>query len=165
LGGNLLATTVSGGIFAVTPATTTTYYARLAGGSGSQTFAFTSNTQTFTVPTGVTVLHVLAKGAKGSQGWYGSPPTNGEVVEADMSVASGQTLTIVVGGAGSTGIGGYNGGGSSVNYTDHDAGDGASDIRIGGTALANRLAVAVAAVIVMDTAAKVAATAVAMAII
>src|SRR5579883_1005144 len=103
----------------------------------SQVFTYTGNAQTFTVPTGVTSLTVAAFGAQGG-GAYGGGA--GGAVVATISVTSGDTLNIYVGGSGSnSGAGGYNGGGSA---NQGGGGGGASDVRIGGTALANRVLVA-----------------------
>lgn len=72
-------------------------------------------------------------------------------LQATISVNPGQTLNIYVGGQGSNatsssaGGGGYNGGASGANYSTSQfggGGGGATDIRIGGTALSNRVLVA-----------------------
>ncbi|RAK70337.1 glycine-rich protein [Hymenobacter edaphi] len=115
------------------------------GTTGNATFNYTGGTQTWTVPAGVTSLQVDMAGA---QGRYFVPrcgncaaPGLGGRVQATLAVQPGQVLTIEVGGAVVNGsgwlAGGYNGGGSG-SYP----GGGATDIRIGGTALTNRVLVA-----------------------
>jgi hypothetical protein len=105
-----------------------------------QTFNYTGAEQTFTVPAGVTTLHVVANGAKGSNSNGGSSGGSGGKVEADLAVTPGQVLTIYVGqnAALFSAFGGTFGGGGGGPY----AGGGATDIRIGGTGLANRVLVA-----------------------
>ena len=110
-----------------------------------QTFNFTGSVQTFTVPPCVTTLTVVVAGAKGG----GSNGGNGARITATLNVTPGQILNIYCGGMGSQGnnSGGWNGGGTghassgSAVYSSFGGG-GASDIRIGGTALANRVVVA-----------------------
>ena len=76
-------------------------------------------------------------------------------VQTTISVSSGEVLNIYVGGKGETycfgsnncyapdyASGGWNGGGSSNNYNGGDAGGGATDIRINGTSLNDRVIVA-----------------------
>ncbi|QHJ07970.1 tail fiber domain-containing protein [Hymenobacter busanensis] len=115
------------------------------GTTGSVTFNYTGGTQTWTVPAGVTSLQVDMAGA---QGRYFVPrcgncaaPGLGGRVQGTLAVQPGQVLTIEVGGAVVNGSGwqngGYNGGGSG-SYP----GGGATDIRIGGTGLSNRVLVA-----------------------
>ncbi|WP_164490041.1 glycine-rich protein [Runella sp. SP2] len=144
--GTLLGNSASGATFSVSPTAPTTYYAQVNGVTfGTQSFGFTGGMQTFTVPAGVTKLTVVAKGASGSNGDYnGSTPGKGGSVTTDLQVTPGQVLNLFVGGL-PTGryedIGGYNGGGSTIS-TYNGAGGGATDIRIGGTALTNRVVVA-----------------------
>jgi hypothetical protein len=115
-----------------------------------------------TVPSGVTKITVDMAGAQGGTAWnylgatsYSLGGYGGRMV-ASYPVTPGSTIYISVGGAGgSSGIytgggGGYlndAGGGAGTNYTASgpyygSGGGGASDIRIGGTALANRVLVA-----------------------
>jgi len=98
------------------------------------------------VPPCVTQINVTAAGAKGG----GAVGGNGAVISATLTVTPGQTLNIYVGGMGSCGnnSGGWNGGATgfasnpaNVSYNSCGGG-GASDIRIGGNALANRVMVA-----------------------
>ncbi len=109
----------------------------------SQTYSYTGNMQTFVVPAGVTSVKVDVKGAQGASAIYNQPGTKpddlggkGGRVKAGYPVTPGQTLNIFVGGIG------YNGGGTGAGSIAQPAGGGASDIRIGGTALANRVIVA-----------------------
>jgi hypothetical protein len=122
--------------------------------SSSQTFSYTGGMQQFVVPACVTQLSVTLNGAQGGDasgtvsGW-----ANGTVnvagglggrVQTTLTVTPGDTLRIYIGGSGNSG--GYNGGGqkASCSGTETTAGHGggASDIRIGGTALSNRVVVA-----------------------
>jgi len=115
--------------------------------SQSTTFNFTGSVQTWTVPAGVTSVDLTVAGAKGG----GSNGGNGAIITKNcFTVTPGQTLNIYCGGMGTSGnnSGGFNGGGTghastngNVNYNAWGGG-GASDIRIGGNALANRVIVA-----------------------
>ena len=116
-------------------------------------YSYTGSAQTFTVPPGITSIHVDAYGASGCtiSSNYGG---NGQVgkggrVETDLNVIPGEVLHIYVGGSRHfTGYqqdnGGWNGGGNAgpdgigVSFP----GGGATDIRIGGTDLNNRVIVA-----------------------
>ena len=116
------------------------------GYSQSVTFNYTGAMQTWTVPPCVTSINVIAAGAKGGGGGGG----NGARITATLAVTPGQVLNIFVGGQGNCGnnSGGWNGGATGwasnpANATYNSCGGGgASDIRIGGTALANRVIVA-----------------------
>jgi hypothetical protein len=141
-GGNLLGTTASGVNFPVSPGVTTTYYveAQPAVPPGTQTYNFTGGVQTFVVPAGVTQITVDAYGAQG-----GSPNTGafGGRIQTNIAVTPGEVLNVYVGGAGSLNTGGFNGGGGVFAGTSGAfGGGGASDIRIGGTGLTNRVVVA-----------------------
>lgn len=130
-------------------------------------FDYTGAVQTFTVPQGCTKLIVDCVGAAGGGGInYGSSLVaggKGGRVQCKLSVTEGQTLNIYVGGKGINGKilsangleihdGGYNGGGkggsmyvkvlSNVTAFGGGSGGGASDIRINGTSLNNRIIVA-----------------------
>jgi gliding motility-associated-like protein len=108
------------------------------------TFNFTGAMQTWTVPPCVNNITVVAAGAKGG----GSNGGAGARITATLAVTPGQVLNIFVGGMGTQGnfSGGFNGGGTgrastgSATYSSFGGG-GASDIRIGGVALANRVIV------------------------
>jgi hypothetical protein len=109
--------------------------------------------QTYTVPVGVTSITVDVYGAQGGLG-YNVPNVGagqGGRVQATVAVTPGEVLNIFVGGqggAGGTTVGGtagYNGGGTGGGWPggrSGGGGGGASDIRQGGTALANRIVIA-----------------------
>jgi len=118
-------------------------------------FNYTGAMQTYVVPVGVTQISVdvIAAGGGLSMGSGGGTQAagNGGRVQADLTVVPGTTLNIYVGGAGTNGVpptpgvGGFNGGGNGGNgYSSYagGGGGGASDIRNGGTALADRIVVA-----------------------
>jgi hypothetical protein len=112
-----------------------------------QTFNYTGAMQTFVVPVCVTSIDLDVIGAQGGgDNSVGGPGGMGGRVEARMSVTPGQTLNIFVGGQGDlTGTPGYNGGGAGANGSAGSpggGGGGASDIRINGTALSDRVIVA-----------------------
>ena len=114
--------------------------------SGSATFSYTGAMQSWTVPNGLTSVNIDASGAVGGNGQTGTGG-NGGRIQTTLSVSSGQTLNIFVGGRGGNlnNVGGYNGGGIATgsSYSTYiGGGGGASDIRIGGTALSNRVVVA-----------------------
>ncbi len=136
----------------ITPtiSTTTTYYVGTAaqGGAvnGSQTFNYTAGVQTFTAPvTGNYTVTLF-----GAQGGNGLNTTGGLGGQATGSLAltAGQSISIYVGGKGGNagGVMGWNGGGQGgldVGAGQHaGSGGGATDIRVGGNALANRVIVA-----------------------
>lgn len=100
----------------------------------------TSGSHSFVVPAGVTSVTVSVTGAC-------SAANNAEPgrVTGTLVVTPGQTLTCMVGGqSNGAAAGGFNGGGngSTSGSLIGFGGDGASDIRQGGTALANRVCVA-----------------------
>jgi hypothetical protein len=112
---------------------------------GTQTFSFTGGVQSFTVPSCVSQLNVTLRGAQGensacapNQGGNGGL---GAEVTGVLNVLGGAQLWIYVGGQT-----GYNGGGlapaSPCAGCRGGNGGGASDIRSGGTALSNRVAIA-----------------------
>lgn len=106
----------------------------------SQVFNYTGAQQTFTVPAGVTSIIVDAYGA---QGGSNSPSTNinyGGYVQATLAVTPGSTIYVNVGEQPNGLTGGWNGGGNGE--TAGKGGGGASDIRIGGTTLNDRMVVA-----------------------
>jgi gliding motility-associated-like protein len=136
----------------ITPtiSTTTTYYVGTAaqGGAvnGSQTFNYTAGVQTFTAPvTGNYTVTLF-----GAQGGNGLNTTGGLGGQATGSLAltAGQSISVYVGGKGGNagGVMGWNGGGQGgldVGAGQHaGSGGGATDIRVGGNALANRVIVA-----------------------
>jgi hypothetical protein len=81
----------------------TTYYVASGIVSNSQpvSFAYTGNSQTYTVPAGVTSITVDANGAGGGvyPGGVGTAGAGGKMI-ATIPVTPGQILTVVVGGAG-----------------------------------------------------------------
>jgi len=110
----------------------------------SQTFNYTGSMQTYVVPAGVTKIKIDARGAQGESAIYNQPGTRpddlggkGGRVVAEYPVTPGQTIYVFVGG--NTG---FNGGGSGGGSVVQPKGGGASDIRIGGTDLINRIIVA-----------------------
>jgi hypothetical protein len=112
--------------------------------TATATFNYTGSMQTFTVPAGVTSISVDARGAQGGAGGG-----LGGRVTCNYAVTPGDVLDIYVGGQGGAQVsnspGGYNGGGNAgpcnVQYPG-SGGGGASDIRLNGTALTNRIIVA-----------------------
>ncbi|MEI8201368.1 MAG: collagen-like protein [Bacteroidota bacterium] len=105
-------------------------------------FNYTGGVQTFTVPLGVTSITVDLYGAKGGDNYFGPAYRSyggfGSRVKGTISVIPGQVYYLYIGGAGNQhNKAGFNGGGNGDG-----GGGGASDIRFGGTALTNRLAVA-----------------------
>lgn len=120
-------------------------------GPDTAVFDYTGGIQTWTVPMNVTSVNFDVMGAAGGNDDYtGAPnPGKGGRVQGTLSVAPLSNLNIVVGGRGNDGSalgasGGYNGGGNTYFYFVGcgGAGGGASDIRIGGTALSDRKVVA-----------------------
>ncbi|MDC0195089.1 Ig-like domain-containing protein [Alphaproteobacteria bacterium] len=121
--------------------------------AATQTFSYTGGQQTWTVPAGnstVTIDLIGAAGGTGGTAW-GISGGKGGRVQTTLTVTAGSTLNIYIGGKGcdatlTTASGGYNGGGgtgaSSNDNKTPGCGGGASDIRIGGTALSDRVVVA-----------------------
>ena len=138
----------------------------LSNAQSTYTFTCPTTTTTWTVPAGVTSITVDVQGAAGGQNSVESVPSAGFTVvdragygarvQATLAVTPGQVLNIYVGGIGPTGItgsnvpGGFNGGGGGkyapgafvTPNIGAGGGGGASDIRIGGVTLANRVIVA-----------------------
>jgi gliding motility-associated-like protein len=108
-----------------------------------ETFNFTGAPQYWEVPPCVDTIDVTLAGAKGG----GNLGGNGAVVTARIAVSPGQVLELRVGGLGTAGAGGWNGGGNGEltnlnGQISSSGGGGASDIRIAPYNLANRVAVA-----------------------
>ena len=108
------------------------------------TFSYTGSVQTWTVPCGVTSLTVDMAGAEG-----GNSTGTGGRVQCVYAAIPSTVFNIYVGGQGapaaSAAPGGWNGGGNAgaANGGSYGSGGGgASDIRVGGIALANRVIVA-----------------------
>lgn len=117
----------------------------VSAGEATVTCAFTGDAQTWTVPAGVTSATFDVQGAQGgnsaSNGGLG-----GRAVVTAMAVTPGAVLNVFVGGAGPNATsggapGGFNGGGAASGSC-CGSGGGASDIRVGGTALADRALIA-----------------------
>jgi hypothetical protein len=110
-----------------------------------KTFYYAGKEQMFTVPAGVTQLTVTARGGEGAGfSAYPSPSSPGFPgrVYAIILVQPGDTLYVFVAGAGTHG--GFNGGGAcgaGGGYKGNPGG-GASDVRMGGATIADRVIVA-----------------------
>jgi hypothetical protein len=98
------------------------------------TFNFTGGEQTYTVPSGLTSLAIVATGAAGGGPSSGLTGGRGAVVSAMVPVTPGEILYIEVGGVGGQPAGGFNGGGVGGTNTDVGlsvfGGGGASDVRL-----------------------------------
>ena len=114
-------------------------------------YNYTGGVQTFTVPAGVLSLTINALGARGGASYNGGVAGYGGQVQTTLTVIPGQVLNIYVGNVGTVGntnppaLGGFNGGGSGKGYNgccSGGGGGGATDIRIGGVALTDRVLVA-----------------------
>ena len=105
-------------------------------------FDYTGSEQTFTVPCDG-YYQVELWGAQGAYGFSEALGGYGGHVTGIYSAVSDTAIYIYVGGTGSGIMGGYNGGGtsSSGNHPGYGGG-GATDVRIGGNALSNRVVVA-----------------------
>lgn len=143
-GGVSTGTSASGANFNTTAVATTTYYAESfipANVGGTTTLVFTGSVQTIIVPPGVTQLTVAAAGAQGGTNGQGALGGLGGSAAGILTVTPGDVLSIYVGGSN-----GFNGGGISTNTACPTAiggnGGGASDIRLNGVALTNRVLVA-----------------------
>ncbi|MCB9322072.1 MAG: hypothetical protein H6570_22540, partial [Lewinellaceae bacterium] len=118
-------------------------------------FNFTGSSQTWIVPNGVSTVLIKAWGAQGGGGAL-VPGGRGGYATGLISVTPGQILYIYVGGTGTvtsavnTNVaGGFNGGGQATRATsgvvalrNRASGGGASDVRVGGTTLNDRVLVA-----------------------
>jgi hypothetical protein len=142
------------------PTVTPAGRAQNAAQTGSQTFKYTGTEQDFRIPSRVTQISVLALGA-GTPSEDGSPSgpfytgSNGGLVQATISVKPGERVAVFVGGQGKLsvlgggGVGGFNGGGTggvgiqySYFYDGGCGGGGASDVRLGGDRLKDRVIIA-----------------------
>lgn len=110
---------------------------------GSQTFNYTGAQQTFVVPTGVTSLTLDCRGAQGGSAGGSAQGGLGGRATRTLAVTAGETLYVYVGEQPGGTSGGWNGGGGLDTRPSFDGrpGGGASDVRQGGTALANRVVV------------------------
>ena len=104
--------------------------------------------QTWTVPAGVTKAKFNLYGAQGGGVTDGGPPLGpglGGQAKATIAVTPGASIQVNVGGQADVYLAGFNGGGAGVATGPGGAGfggGGASDIRIGGTDLDDRVLVA-----------------------
>lgn len=117
------------------------------------TFVYTGAAASYVVPTGVTSVVIVCRGASGAPFGSGQGGT-GATVQGTLAVTPGETLVVEVGGGGVNGggavigpggaNGGGNGGGTSNSPGDNcgNGGGGASDVRQGGSGYANRVIVA-----------------------
>jgi hypothetical protein len=101
------------------------------------TYGSTGGEQTFTVPDGVTTLHVHLVGGQGGSPNPGGAGGHGADVVGDLGVSPGEVLYLYVAGNGSaSGSGGFNGGGAGgaavgVGHEAGGGGGGGTDIRTG----------------------------------
>lgn len=104
------------------------------------TYTFTGSSESFTVPSCVSSLSLTARGAQGGSNIQGVFGGLGGSSFGVLTVTPGDVLTIYVGGTS-----GYNGGGlagtSPCTAAIGGVGGGGSDVRLNGSALANRVIV------------------------
>lgn len=115
------------------------YIKKVHADTNSWNFDFVGQQQTFTVPySGTYELETW-----GSQGG-GAYPGKGGYSKGEITLSKGQTLYVYVGGQGGCPAGGWNGGGNSGSFNGSSGygGGGATDIRINGQALSDRIIVA-----------------------
>jgi hypothetical protein len=138
---------------------TTLLFGNEAFAQKKETFEYTGKFQTYTVPEGVTSIQVEMLGGGGGFGSWENErypekykPGNGGKLTATYPVTPGEKIYVFVGGRGDNatdtyqGKGGFNGGGDGNNTGTYGpycggGGGGASDIRIGGSGLDNRVLV------------------------
>lgn len=104
------------------------------------TFGYTGGVQDWIVPDGITSARIDLYGAAGGEPYVATfnPGKGGRALTDYVELTPGRSVRIVVGGKGGYPGGGYNGGGDGRRF----GGGGATDIRIGGHGLADRLIVA-----------------------
>ncbi len=130
----------STGVAAITAAALFGAAGSAAAAAETTSFSFTGSEQTFTVPAGVSTVHVAAIGGRGNAGTDGSDGGHRGTASGDLAVSPGETLFVLVGGAGAPGntliglpgAGGFNGGarGASAGGGNFGGGGGgATDIR------------------------------------
>tara|TARA_Y100000385_G_scaffold289406_1_gene358745 strand:- start:6422 stop:8032 length:1611 start_codon:yes stop_codon:yes gene_type:complete len=107
-------------------------------GISQTTYNYTGAMDTYTVPAGVTSIHIETWGAEGNNGTGigGGSAGLGGFAEGDLTVTGGQVINLYVGGQD-----GYNGGGLG-GVTNLGNGGGASDVRVGGVTPGDRVIVA-----------------------
>ena len=138
----------------VAPMVTTSYY------YGIDTvceFQYTGAAQQFVVPRGMDSIHVQVWGAQGGAGSaiqsssVNTPGGKGGYSEGTLPVSQGDVLYVYVGGSGiavpyagtsTTVNGGFNGGGRVATYGSGGSGGGATDVRVNGSTLYDRVIVA-----------------------
>ena len=108
----------------------------------TQTFNYTGSVQTFTVPSCVSSIVIQAKGAQGGIAAIGGTGGLGGIASGTLNVTPGDILSFYIGGSN-----GYNGGGSggangNPVFGFGGYGGGASDVRLNGTTLQDRVIVA-----------------------
>lgn len=109
--------------------------------AAQETFNYTGAAQSFTVPTGITSIQIVAQGGDGKSVF--SNDAKGAEVTATLAVTPGEEFDVYVGGAGTAGAGGWNGGGAiPLGSISAGGGGGATDFRPTGGGLAERLLVA-----------------------
>src|SRR5580692_10536879 len=103
----------------------------------AKTFYYTGDVQNFTVPRGVKHVTITAIGAPTKSAHSG-------LVNGTIPVTPGESLAVFVGGGPNGGAGGYNGGGDGGvgAVGTGNGGGGASDVRQGGSEIADRVIVA-----------------------
>lgn len=123
--------------------------AMAADAAGSVTFGYTGTQEAFTVPQNVSRLHVHLLGGTGGDALHAQGGAGGDVladlpVGPDAKIHAGDSLVVTVAGVGVTeGAGGYNGGGVNSHFSGlSGTGGGASDVRLAGNTLEDRIVVA-----------------------
>ena len=116
-----------------------------AGSYNTATFSYTGSQQTWTVPSGVTSVILECWGAQGGGNLTGYGL--GGYARGSLAVTPGQTLYVYVGQQPTVDVtysvyhaGGWNGGGQG--WSNGQSGGGASDVRVNGSGLGNRIIVA-----------------------
>ncbi|NOQ73444.1 MAG: T9SS type A sorting domain-containing protein [Crocinitomix sp.] len=120
---------------------------------GQDTLTYTGAMEIYTIPDGVTKVQIEVWGGQAEavtvDDFEGSIGGLGGYSIGELVVSSGDVLNVYVGGEGETGAGGWNGGGTGgvatagVDGTSGfgGSGGGASDVRVDGTDLADRIIV------------------------
>jgi Secretion system C-terminal sorting domain/PKD-like domain len=126
----------------------TSAFLGMAGAAHTQTtvvdsITFSGGLATYTIPCGVTSVTLEAYGAQGGTGASGAsvPGGNGGLggyASGTLTVTPGDILNVIIGGAGATPTGGFNGG-ANGGSTNAGGGGGATDVRINGTTEADRI--------------------------
>ncbi|MGA2519733.1 MAG: Ig-like domain-containing protein [Acidimicrobiales bacterium] len=109
-------------------------------GTCTVTFHYAAGGQSWTVPTGVGTETLTLYGAKGGTTDVSVPGGLGAKVTGTLQIAAGTSVLLTTGGAGGFNVAGSNGG--SAGEGDSGGGGGATDVRVGGSGLAQRVLVA-----------------------